>query len=173
MQNNNSNTSVTEEYFRYFITSIQSIMWYVGNTKAPHNRKQNMAKYLTAFRSLSQELLGQTYIATSECVVTAVAVWFSAATNNELSKLQNVVRSTERLIGRNLPSKEMFSSSARKQWEKKIITDQSHPRQKIFELFPSSRCFRSMCIKTSRQEEQIVSSFVPSHECLIFPQTET
>lgn len=67
----------------------------------------------------------------------------------------------------------MFSSSARKQWEKKIITDQSHPRQKIFELFPSSRCFRSMCIKTSRQEEQIVSSFVPSHECLIFPQTET
>ncbi len=54
--------------------------------------------------NLPQELLIQFYSAIIESVLcTSISVWFSSATKSDLRRLWGVVRTTERIIGKNPP----------------------------------------------------------------------
>lgn len=57
---------------------------------------------------------------TEPVLITSVTVWVFITTSNELERLQSIVGSIERFIGRNLPSlKCLFSSRSRKHVGKK------------------------------------------------------
>ncbi len=104
-----------------------------------------------------QELLIQFCSAIIESVLcTSITVWFSSATKSNLRRLWRVVRTAERIIGTTLPTlQELYSSRVSKR-AGKITLDPSHPHF-LFELLPSSWCYRALSTRMTRHR----NSFFP------------
>ncbi len=68
-------------------------------------------------------------------------VWFSYQT--DIRRLQQTVRTAERIICGSLPSlRELYTSRVRKR-VKKVTLDTSHPAHSLFELLSSGRRYRA------------------------------
>ncbi|KAK3547017.1 hypothetical protein QTP86_008809 [Hemibagrus guttatus] len=64
--------------------------------------------------------------------------------------LQRVLKTTQRIIGTQLPAIESLHHSRCQHRAHKIIKDSSHPSHKLFNLLPSRRRYRSIHTRTSR-----------------------
>ena len=147
--------------FKFLGTIISdNLKWDDHCTSILSKAQQRMyfLRKLKKFR-LKQDILVQFYRAVVESVLSfSIVVWFGNASKGDLEKLQRVVSTAEKIIGCSLPSlEEIYTQRARKR-ALKVVSDQSHPANSLFEQLPSGRRFRSIKAKTERFRR----SFYPS-----------
>ena len=108
---------------------------------------------------LSRTMMSRFYSAIVESILThSIITWFPAAAAKDLTKLQRVIRSAERVIGRPLPSLTSLHDSRTLKRARKIMADPSHPGHGLLTLLPSRRRVRLPRTKTERHRR----SFFPS-----------
>ncbi|TWW57365.1 hypothetical protein D4764_07G0000840 [Takifugu flavidus] len=117
-------------------------------------KAQERMYYLCQLRksNLPQELLIQFYTAIIQSVLcSSITVWFGSATKQDRNRLQQTVRTAERVIGTSLPSvQDLYESRVRK-WARSISADPSHHG------LPSCRRYRALYITIRRHR----NSFFP------------
>ncbi len=158
----NSTTVTAVESFRFLGTTISQDLKWDNHIDSIVKKAQQRLYFLHQLRkfNLPQELLKQFYSAIIESVLcSSITVWFGSATKTDIRRLQQTVRTAERIIGAPLPSlQELYTSRVRKR-AKKVTLDPSHPAHSLFVLLPSGRRYRSPSTKTTR------------HKNSFFPQT--
>lgn len=99
---------------------------------------------------LLQAIPVQFYTATIESIlISAITIWFGAASSQEIRKLQCAVKMATNIIGCDLLSlHDLYGSRMRRQ-AGKISADTSHPANSLFQKLTSGRCFRSLITKTA------------------------
>ena len=78
----------------------------------------------------------------------SITVWFGSITQKETLRLNRVVKTASRIIGRDLPSFEILYQRLLGR-ATLISQDSSHPAHDLFEPLPSSRRFRSIKTRTN------------------------
>ncbi|KAK2180078.1 hypothetical protein NP493_457g03020 [Ridgeia piscesae] len=98
-----------------------------------------------------------------ESVLTfSITVWFGYTTVKEKLRLNRVVKTASRIMGRDLPSLELYQQ--RLLGRVILIShDSSHPPHDLFNLLPFSRLFRSIKTRTNR----FSTSFPPSRTSIV------
>src|SRR4029434_9834363 len=88
----------------------------------------------------------------------SITVWFAASTAKDQCRLQQIIRSAEKVIGCDLLSLlDLFHSRTSKR-ACMIIADPSHPGHHLFQSLPSGGRFRAIKTKTLRH----LNSFFPT-----------
>ena len=104
----------------------------------------------TTFQLTTQIMLNF-YKAVIESVLTfSITVWFGSVTVKEKLRLNRVVNTASKIIGRSLPSLESLYQQRLLRRAGLISQNPSHPAHDLFEPLPSSRRFRSIKTRTSR-----------------------
>ena len=99
---------------------------------------------------LTTQVMLNFYRAVIESVLTfSITVWFGSITQKETLRLNRVVKTASRIIGRDLPSLEILYQHSLLGRATLISQDSSHPAHDLFEPLPSSRRFRSIKIRTN------------------------
>ena len=131
------------------------------NITALLKKAQKRLYFLRQLRKyrLSRNMMAQFYTAIIESILTnSIITWFPAAAAKDLAKLQRVIRSAERVIGRPLPSLKSLHDSRALRRARKIMADPSHPGHGLLTLLPSGRRLRLPKATKSRHRQ----SFFPS-----------
>ena len=90
------------------------------------------------------------YRALIESVLTfSITVWFRSIAQKETFRLNRVVKTASRIIGRDLPSLKILYQQSLLGRATLISQDSSHPAHELFEPLPSSRRFRSIKSRTN------------------------
>ena len=101
--------------------------------------------------NLNSEILVQFYRATIESVLCfSITVWFGSLTHDQIHSLNNIVKTASKIIGTELPSLWEIDQKRVKTRVRKIIEDETHPANHLFELMPSKVRFRHFRINTDR-----------------------
>ncbi|KAI2651682.1 hypothetical protein H4Q32_014408 [Labeo rohita] len=111
-----------------------------------HGQHCNRLYFLRQLRkfNLPRELLKQFYSAIIESILcTSITLWFSSATKTDLTRLQRIVRTAERIIGTTLPTLQDLYSFRVSKRASKIILDPSHPAHFLFKLLLFGRRYRT------------------------------
>ena len=143
------------------------LKWELNNTALLKKAQQ-----LKKFR-LPRPMMVQFYTAIVESIITHSITWFpaAAAAARDISKLQRVIRSAERVIGHPLPSLKSLHDTRALKRARKIMADSSHPGHGLLTLLPSGRRLRLPKATTARHRQ----SFFPSAARLLndsgFPPT--
>ncbi|KAK0155323.1 hypothetical protein N1851_002332 [Merluccius polli] len=152
--------------FRFLGTIIsQDLKWELNISSLIKKAQQRMyfLRQLKKF-NLPRTMMVHFYSSIIESILTSsITIWYAAATAKDKGRLQRVIRSTEKVIGCNLPSLQDLYISRTLRRAGKIVADPSHPEHKLFETLPSGRRLRSIRTKTSRHK----NSFFPSATSLI------
>ena len=91
------------------------------------------------------------YRAVIESLLTfSITVWFGSITQKETLRLNRVVKTASRIIGRDLPNLETLYQQRLFERATLISQDASHPAHNLFEPLPSIRRFRSIKTRTNR-----------------------
>ena len=85
-----------------------------------------------------------------ECSDISITVWFGSITQKETLRLNRVVKTASRIIGRDVPSLEILYQQRLLGRATLISQDTSHPAHDLFEPLPSSCRFRSIKTRTNR-----------------------
>ncbi len=107
-----NSTVTTVESFRFLGTTIsQDLKW---DTHIDSVAKKAQQRLLRKF-NLPQELLKQFYSAVIESVLcSSITVWFGSATKSDIKRLQQTVRTAERIIGAPQPLRSLHLQSEEK-----------------------------------------------------------
>lgn len=116
--------------------------------------------------NLPQELLIIFYTAIIQSVLcTAITVCFGSSTKQDRIRLQQTIRSAERIIGADLPSiQDLYRSRVRKR-AGTISADPSHPGHNLFEPLPSGRRYRALYANTKRHKDTFYPQAVTLINC--------
>ena len=88
--------------------------------------------------NLPKTMMVHFYISIIETILTSsISIWYAAATAKVKGRLQRIIRSSEKVIGCNLPSLQDLYASRIRRRAGKIVADPSHPGHKLFETLPS------------------------------------
>ena len=142
------------------ITISQDLKWEL-NIMALLKKAQQRLFFLRQLRKyrLSRIMVTQLYTVIIESILThSIITWFPAAAAKDLIKLQRVIRSAQRVIGRPLSSLKSLQDSRALRRARKIMADPSHPGHRLLSLLPSGRRMRLFKAKTARHR----LSFFPS-----------
>ena len=152
--------------FKFLGTIISdSLKWddHCSSILSKAQQRMYFLRKLKKFR-LNQDILTQFYRAVVESVLTfSIIVWYGSASKSDKEKLQRVVSTAEKIIGCSLPSLETIYKDRVKKRAAKIVKDQSHPANYLFEELPSGRRYRTIKAKTERFRK----SFYPSATSLL------
>ncbi len=136
------------ESFRFLGTTIsQDLKWdtHIDSIVKKAQQRLFFLRQLKKF-NLPQLHITQFYSAVIESVLcSSITVWFGSASKSDIRRLQQTVRTAERIIGVHLPSLQDLYNSRVKKRAGNIITDPSHPGHNLFALLPSGRRYRSLC----------------------------
>ncbi|KAI2658156.1 putative RNA-directed DNA polymerase from transposon BS [Labeo rohita] len=147
--------------FKFLGTNVsQDLKWdiHIDSTVKKAQQRLYFLRQLKKF-NLPQALMTQFYSAVIESVLcSSITVWFGAASKSDIRRLQQTVRTAERIIGVHLPNLQDLYISRVKKRAGNIIQDPSHPGHNLFALLPSGRRYRSLSTKTSRHK----NSFFPN-----------
>ena len=140
-----------------FLSDNLSWDTHVSATAKKAQQRLFFLRQLKKFK-MSREVLIQFYKAAIESILTfSILVWYGNLLQEERAKLERVVKSASRIIGTDLPSLESLYEQRLKKKTKKILKDQSHPANHLFDLLPSGKRFRSLKTRT----ERFKNSFYP------------
>ncbi len=123
-------------------TISQDLKWDIRIDSIAKKAQQRLY-FLHQLRKLNlpQELLKQFHSAIESVRCSSINVWFGPAKKSDIKRLQQTVRTAERIIGAPLPNlQDLYISRARK-GAKKITLDPTHPVHSLFQLLPSGRCY--------------------------------
>ena len=138
----------------------RDLKWELNITALLRKAQQRMyfLRQLRKYR-LSRAMMTQFYTAIIESILThSIITWFPAAAAKDLIKLQRVIRSAERVIGRPLPSLKSLHDSRALRRARKIMADPSHPGHGLLTLLPSGRRMRHLGAKTERHKNSFFHS---------------
>ena len=116
-------------------------------------KAQQRLYFLRRLRSfgLTTQITLNFYKAVIESVLTfSITVWFGSIAVKEKLRLNRVVNTASKIIGRSLPSLESLYQQRLLRRAGLISQDPSHPAHDLFEPLPSSRRFRSIKTRTRR-----------------------
>ena len=138
---------------KFLGTIISSDFKWYSNTqiilKKAHQRLYFL-RHLKKF-NLNDKILTNFYRAIIESILTfSIIIWFKNLSQSEKRKLNKVIIHASRIIGTSLPSLENLYLDRLNTRTTKILKDQTHPANIIFELLPSGKRYRSIKIKTTR-----------------------
>ena len=113
-------------------------------------KRMYFLRHLKRF-GLSQAILTRFYRAVIESVLSfSITVWFGRASQDEINQIESVVKYASKLIGLNMPSIRSLYLSRSLRKSKRIVQDEYHPANHLFELLPSGKRYRSIKTKTTR-----------------------
>ncbi|XP_048873616.1 uncharacterized protein LOC125745137 [Brienomyrus brachyistius] len=113
---------------------------------------------------LSADILGNFYRCAIESILTnCISAWYGNCTVTDRKALQRVVKTAQRIIGTPIPAIEDVHKKRCLRRARNILKDSSHPANKLFQLLPSRRRYRSLRTKTSRFR----NSFFPTAVTLL------
>ena len=113
-------------------------------------KRMYFLRHLKRF-GLSQAILTRFYRAVIESVLSfSITVWFGRASQDEIIQIESVVKNASKLIGLKMPSIRSLYLSRSLRKSKRIVQDEYHPANHLFELLPSGKRYRSIKTKTTR-----------------------
>ena len=153
------------QHFKFLGSTISSnLKWELNGVNIVKKAQQRLYFFrrLRSFGLTTQVMLNF-YRAVIESVLTfSITVWFGSITQKKTLRLNRVVKTASRIIGRDLPSLEILYQQRLLGRATVISQDSSHPAHDLFEPLPSSRRLRSIKTRTNR----FSTSFSP------FPKTK-
>ena len=141
------------QHFKFLGSTISSNLKWELNVVNIVKKAQQRLYFLRRLRSfgLTTQVMLNFYRAVIESVLTfSISVWFGSITQKETLRLNRVVKTASRIIGRDLPSLEILYQQRLLGRATLISQDTSHPVHDLFEPLPSSRRFRSIKTRTNR-----------------------
>ena len=99
---------------------------------------------------LTTQVVLNFYRAVVEVLIFFIAVWFGSITQKETLRLNRVVKTASRIIGRHLPRLEILYQQRLLGRATLISHDSSYPAHDLFEPLPSSRRLGSIKTRTNR-----------------------
>ena len=139
--------------FKFLGTTIHDSLSWELNTSLIVSKSHQRLYFLRQLKKfkVSQAAMTHFYRATIESVLTfSMLVWFGHTTSQDKAKLERVVRRASRTIGCSLPTLSSIFCTRIIRKANKIIADNSHPANYLFNLLPSGRRYRSIKCSTSR-----------------------
>ena len=101
---------------------------------------------VTFYKSIIESVLSQ-----------SITVWYTRACQQDINKLNSVVRNAENIIGTTLPNLEQLYISRMTKKTNNILEDKYHPARKYFEPLRSG--YRFKCFKGNKR---FINSCYPS-----------
>ena len=141
------------QHFKFLGSTISSNLKWELNVVNIVKKAQQRLYFLRRLRSfgLTTQVMLNFYRAVIESVLTfSISVWFGSITQKDTLRLNRVVKTASRIIGRDLPSLEILYQQRMLGRATLISQDTSHPAHDLFEPLPSSRRFRSIKTRTNR-----------------------
>ncbi|KAK2188224.1 hypothetical protein NP493_139g01016 [Ridgeia piscesae] len=141
------------QHFKFLCSTISSNLKWELNVVNIVKKAQQRLYLLRRLRSfgLTSQVMLNFYRAVIEIVLLfSITVWFGSITQKETLRLNRVVKTASRIIGRELPSLEILYQQRLLGKANLISQDSSHPAHDLFEPLPSSRRFRSIKTRTNR-----------------------
>ena len=107
---------------------------------------------------MDSRILCNFYRCTIESILTGcIYAWYGSCSALNRKTLQRVVKAAHHITRTELPSMEdLYTQRCRKN-NNRIIKDPHHPSNKLFQLLPSGRRYRSIRSRTTRLRD----SFIP------------
>ena len=105
---------------------------------------------LISFGLTTQVMLNFYRAVIESVLIFSITVWFRSITQKETLRLNRVVKTAFRIIGRDLPSLEILYQQRLLGRATLISQDSSYPAHDLFEPLPFSRRFRSIKTRTNR-----------------------
>ena len=156
----NSQAVEMVDNFKFLGTVIDSDLKWEDNCTAIVKKAQQRLYFLRQLKKfgLSKDIMVQFYRAVVESVLTfSITVWYGSTSKQDRDRLERVVKSASRIIGRQLPSIASIYADRSTSRARKIAADQSHPANHLFQLLPSGRRYRALRTRT----ERFKNSFYP------------
>lgn len=111
----------------------------------------------TEENNLSAELLKAFYHCCTESTLTnCLTSWYANCTVADRKSLQCVIHTSQKIIGRTLPTLEDIFRMHCPRRATNILRDATHPCHHLFSLLPSGWCYRAVKARTSRLKNSFV-----------------
>ena len=146
--------------FKFLGTHISNDLSWHENTTQIVMKAQQRLYFLRRLKSfgVSQDTMTHFYRSIIESILTfSITIWFGNTTQADRQKLNKVVKTASKIIGKELPSLESLFQERTLKKAKSIVRDSTHPANELFELLPSGRRYRSIKARTNRMRD----SFYP------------
>ncbi len=144
-------TVTTVVSFRFLDTTISQSLKRDTHIDSIDKKVQQGLYFLRQLRkfNLPQSQMTPFYSAVIELVLcSSITIWFGSARKSDIRRLQQTVRTAERIIDVHLPSlQDLYYSRVKKRAGN--IINIIHPGHSLFALLPSGRRYRSLCTRTS------------------------
>ena len=155
------NDSTVEQVstFKFLGTYVSNDLSWEFNSLSILSKARQRLYFLRKLKSfnVNKTILINFYRAIVESVLTtSITVWFDRTTCQMKSKLQYIVRVSEKIIGAPLPSLELIYLSRLEATSKKIMNDRFHPAFSYFDSLPSGRRLRAF-----KGNKRFINSFYP------------
>ena len=135
------------DLFKLLGTTISSDLTWDNNADVVIKKAQQRLYFLRQLKKfgLHSDILAQFYRAVIESVLTfSITVWFGTTTQQQRDRLERIVRTASKIIGRELPSLDSIYASRSLDRAHKILDDASHPAHRLFRLLKSGRRYSSL-----------------------------
>ncbi len=141
------------QHFKCIGSAISSNLKWEINVVNTVKKAQQRLYFLRMIRSfgLTTKVMPNFYRAVIESVlIFSITVWFGSITQKGTLRINRVVKTASRIIGRYLPNLEILYQQRLLGRATLISQDSSHPAHDLFEPLPSSRRFRTIKTRTNR-----------------------
>ncbi|KAK0146238.1 RNA-directed DNA polymerase from mobile element jockey [Merluccius polli] len=152
--------------FKFLGTHISENLTWAINTSSLVKKANQRLFFLRTLKKnhLSADILCNFYRCAIESILTnCITAWYGNCSVADRKSLQRVVKTAQRITGTPLPAIEVVRKKRCLNRARSILKDPSHPANRLFQLLPSRRRFRSLQTKTSRFR----NSFFPTAVSLL------
>ena len=156
---NGQNVEQVDNY-KFLGTHISNdLKWQKNSTDIVKKARQRLyfLRTLSSF-NIQQRILVNFYRAIIESILTrSITVWFGSATQSDITRMNNVICSAQKIIGVALPSMHSIYNERTKKRTRAMIKDEFHPANCLFQFLKSGKRFR-----TFYGNKRFTNSFYPS-----------
>ena len=147
-------------FFKFLGSIVNNTLTWNNHCEFLISKARQRLYFLRKLRSfgVNNHILLTFYTAIIEKIVSqSITVWYTRASQEDLTKLNSIIRTSEKIVGFKLPSLQFIFESTMEKNTSNIMKDKFHPANKYFEFLPSGRRLRA-CYGNKR----FVNSYIPS-----------
>ncbi|KAK0131548.1 hypothetical protein N1851_033723 [Merluccius polli] len=154
--------------FKFLGTHISENLTWAINTSSLVKKANQRLFFLRTLKKnhLSADILCNFYRCAIESILTnCITAWYGNCSVADRKSLQRVVKTAQRVTGTPLQAIEVVRKKQCLNRARSILKDPSHPANRLFQLLPSRRRFRSLQTKTSSisTEDPKLSTVLPAY----------
>ena len=147
-------------FFKFLGSIVNNTLTWNNHCESLISKARQRLYFLRKLKSfgVNNYILLTFYTAIIEKIVSqSITVWYTRASHHELTKLNSIIRTSEKIVGLKLTSLQIIFENKMEKNISNIIKDKYHPANKYFEFLPSGRRLRA-CYGNKR----FVNSYIPS-----------